>query len=108
MRLPGARWYGEQNRDDEKGLLQMVIYTVLPPEQVMGQEGEPPQYFTVDMGGRAFVMELVGGQARIVRLLSVDPRDYLRPEWQPGRMVGFTIPGTELPSRPSNPPCLPT
>ncbi|HHY44100.1 MAG TPA: hypothetical protein GX512_00105 [Firmicutes bacterium] len=81
----------------------MVIYTVLPPDEVMSTgEGEPPHYFTIDMDGRTFVMELADGHARIVRLLSTNPNDYLNPEWQPGKQVGFTIPGMTHPGR-SNP-----
>jgi hypothetical protein len=72
----------------------VVIYTVLPPDQVMGQgEREEPHYFTIEMDGKTFVMELVNGSARIVRLVSTNPSDYLNPEWQPGKQVGFTIPG---------------
>jgi len=48
------------------------------------------------------VMELADGHARIVRLLSTNPNDYLNPEWQPGKQVGFTIPGMTHPGR-SNP-----
>jgi hypothetical protein len=78
----------------------MVIYTVLPPEEVIKPgEGESPHYFTIDMDGRTFVMELVDGHARIVRLLSTNPSDYLNPEWQPGNKVGFTIPGIARPGR---------
>jgi hypothetical protein len=72
----------------------VVIYTVLPPDEVMRQgEAESPHYFTIQMDGRTFVMESVNGHARIVRLVSTNPADYLNPEWQPGKQVGFTIPG---------------
>jgi hypothetical protein len=77
----------------------MVIYTVYPPEVVL----EPPQteekrYFTVDFEGRTFLLELVDGQAQIVRLLSANPNDYLNPSWQPGTKFGFTLPGTQRPT----------
>ena len=73
----------------------MVIYTIYPPEVVMqAQKPDERHYFTVDFQGRTFVLELVDGQAQIVRLLSADPGDYLNPSWQPGTKIGFTIPGT--------------
>jgi len=68
----------------------MVIYTIYPPEVVL----EPPQseerkYLTVDCGGRILVLDVTDGQARVARLLSVDPSDYLNPAWQPGAVFGF-------------------
>ena len=42
-------------------------------------------------------MELLNGNARIVRLVSANPSDYLNPQWQPGSQVGFTIPGNQPP-----------
>lgn len=73
----------------------MVLYTIYPPEVVLqAAEESKPGYFTVDFEGRTFVLELVDGQARLVRLLSMDPSDYLNPLWQPGTKVGFTLPGT--------------
>lgn len=69
----------------------MVLYTIYPQE-VVYQVDEPKHYFTVDFEGRTFVMEFLDGQAQIVRLISSDPRDYLKPQWQPGSKVGFTIP----------------
>jgi hypothetical protein len=76
----------------------VVIYTIYPFEQVM-QESDPkaPHYFTIEMDGRTFVMELLNGNARIVRLVSANPSDYLNPQWQPGSQVGFTIPGNQPP-----------
>lgn len=71
----------------------MVIYTIYPAEYVL-QDISPDsrRYFTIDMDGRTFVMELCDGNARIVRLVSTNPNDYLNPRWQPGSQVGFTIP----------------
>lgn len=76
----------------------MVIYTIYPPDQVIQEPArEAPEYFTIEMDGRTFVMELCDGHARIVRLLSTNPNDYLNPQWQPGQKVGFTIPGATPP-----------
>lgn len=70
-----------------------MLYTIYPMELVF-QSAEEPHYFTVSLGHRTFVLETADGQARLVRLISSDPRDYLDPRWQPGTTVGFTIPGT--------------
>ena len=74
----------------------MVLYTIYPPEVVLQSAEESKlSYFSVDFEGRTFILELVDGQARLVRLISTNPNDYLRPEWQPGTKVGFTMPGTK-------------
>ncbi|MBE3519029.1 MAG: YlzJ-like family protein [Firmicutes bacterium] len=70
-----------------------MLYTIYPAE-VIFQAREEPHYFTVNLGPRTFVLEMTDGQARLVRLISSDPTDYLDPRWQPGTTVGFTIPGT--------------
>lgn len=71
----------------------MVIYSIYPPEIVLGQtEVSQPHYFTVEMDGKSFVLEMVDGQARIVRLLSTNPRDYMEPKYQPGTTFGFVSP----------------
>lgn len=73
----------------------MVLYTIYPPEVVLQPAAENrPDLFSVDFEGRTFILELVDGQARLVRLVSADPNDYLNPLWQPGTKVGFTLPGT--------------
>ncbi len=69
----------------------MVIYSIYPPEVVL-ETAEPfsRQFLTVELDGRTFVLEMVQGQARIVRLISANPSDYLRPEWQPGSSFKFS------------------
>ncbi len=70
----------------------MVLYTIYPQETIFQVE-EARNYLTVEVDNRVFVIELTDGQARIVRLISHDPRDYLNPHWQPGTKLNFTIPG---------------
>ncbi len=71
----------------------MVIYTIYPPETVLEARAEDKRhYFCVEYQGRTFVLELVDGQAQIVRLVSLDPKDYLNPSWQPGTTFGFAVP----------------
>jgi hypothetical protein len=70
-----------------------VIYTIYPPEIVLQSETEDKRrYFSVEHQGRTFVLELVDGQAQIVRLVSLNPKDYLNPSWQPGTKFSFTLP----------------
>jgi hypothetical protein len=69
----------------------MVLYTIYPHEVVF-QVDEQRDFLTVEVDSRVFVIELVNGQAQIVRLISHDPRDYLNPNWQPGTKLNFSIP----------------
>ena len=71
----------------------MVLYSIYPPEVVLAQAETPQRhYFTVEMDGKSFVLEMVNNQAQIVRLLSPNPRDYWNPKWQPGATFGFSSP----------------
>ncbi|MEX0974959.1 MAG: YlzJ-like family protein [Bacillota bacterium] len=73
----------------------MVLYTIYPLEIVLqSTQVENRNFFSVDFEGKTFVLEMVNGQAQIVRLVSPNPRDYLNPSWQPGTKFGFTVPGT--------------
>ncbi|MGE5578837.1 MAG: YlzJ-like family protein [Bacillota bacterium] len=68
----------------------MVLYSIYPPEVVLGQVENPePRFFTVELDGRTLVLEMKDGRAQIVRLLSTNPRDYLDSRWQPGQALGF-------------------
>jgi hypothetical protein len=74
----------------------MVLYTIYPPETVLGPaQADERHFFSIDFEGKTFVLEMVGGQAQIVRLVSPNPRDYLNPKWQPGTKFGLTVPGGE-------------
>ena len=53
----------------EGGSQAMVLYTIYPQEVVF-QVDEPRNYLTVEVDNRVFVIELVNGQAQIVRLIS--------------------------------------
>lgn len=66
----------------------MVLYTVVPIEDVLLQGVEPPPQAEVEWEGRRLVVEpLEGGVARVSRLISTDPMDYLNPRWQPGSFI---------------------
>lgn len=67
----------------------MILWTPLPAELVLdGLDAPPRPAMEVRSGGRLFVLQpITGTQARLVRLVSSDPADYLNPMFQPGRIV---------------------
>ena len=67
----------------------MILYTVLPIEDVLeGVEEDPVSTIELVMGGLALEVEPLGGfQARIVRVLSTNPNDFLLPHSQPGAII---------------------
>lgn len=69
----------------------MIIWTVMPEEMVLEniQVQQSPHYEEIEYGGTKLMVErMSSSQCRIVRILSSNPQDYLRPEFQPG--VVFT------------------
>lgn len=65
----------------------MLIYSVVPPEVVFGQDGaSPPVWEEVELagGGRVILRREPGGRAVVERVISTEPRDYLDPTLQPG------------------------
>lgn len=71
-------------------LLGVLLYTVLPLEQVLeGIEVVRPYREIVVRGVPALAEEIETGRGRLVRLLSTDPFDYLLPELAPGTEVKF-------------------
>jgi hypothetical protein len=70
----------------------MIIWTVLPEEIVLNDTlaQELPKLEEVDYGGTKLIVETMSpSQCRIVRILSSDPQDYLRPELQPGVVLTY-------------------
>ncbi|HHY36501.1 MAG TPA: hypothetical protein GX518_02285 [Firmicutes bacterium] len=72
----------------------MILYTTMPLETVyQGLEDMRPSYLEVELAGTTVVIEPISlEQGKIVRLLSTDPKDYLNPNLQPGRVINF-VPG---------------
>ncbi|GFN23794.1 MAG: YlzJ-like family protein [Thermoanaerobacteraceae bacterium] len=72
----------------------MVIYTPMIPELIWeGADGFRPSFQEIQVGRLTLLVEPLGfQQARVVRLLSTDPADYLYSPYQPGRVVSF-VPG---------------
>ncbi|MFC0215684.1 YlzJ-like family protein [Paenibacillus chartarius] len=67
----------------------MIMYTPIPLELVFdGVEDMKATAFEANVGGVQMMLEPCGErQARIVRLLSPNPQDYLKPEHAPGTIV---------------------
>lgn len=70
----------------------MLLYTIVPMESIFESETDNQEDFHDEIEiiqGRAslLIQSLAGGKYKITRLISTDPQDYLRPEWQPGRII---------------------
>jgi hypothetical protein len=71
-----------------------TLWTIVPPEWVFGEPGRSPETEEIEVGGARMVVTPLGrGQARVERLISPNPQDYLRPDWQPGSVVPYPPPG---------------
>lgn len=69
-----------------------MLFTVVPLEDVLeGIEDDPVPTVEMAVGGVTMELELEEDfQAKIVRVISTDPRDYLNPSFQPGSTIYWT------------------
>jgi hypothetical protein len=69
----------------------MTIYSIMPLETVMAGAGEQKfEYVEINLNGINMQVEMVGvNQAKIIRLLSCQPNDYLLPAYSPGSVIHF-------------------
>ncbi len=70
----------------------MILYTIVPVEAVLeGNDSFEPVYDELPWkdGGTLLVEQCGLKKARIVRLLSSNPADYLDPAVQPGSIIEF-------------------
>lgn len=69
----------------------MILYTPLPVEDVLrGFEKEAPELTEMSMGDARVLVQRTGINEGIIhRIISTEPKDYLRPELQPGSVVSF-------------------
>ncbi len=67
----------------------MVIYSILPPETIFGQEpsGSVTHEYALDRRGARILARLQDGMVIIERVSSTDPRHFLDPQCQPGAAV---------------------
>lgn len=68
-----------------------MLYTIMPLEAVMeGQESNLPTYTEMLCKNGTLIVEALSmNSARVVRLISSDPMDYLNPSMQPGSIINF-------------------
>ncbi|MHB9095456.1 MAG: YlzJ-like family protein [Eubacteriales bacterium] len=68
-----------------------IIYTPLPIELVLeGIEKDGQPYQELDVGGvKLLVEQQTMDKCRVVRVLSTNPMDYLKAEFQPGTELKF-------------------
>lgn len=64
-----------------------MLYTIVPYEEIFSGEYEPKLVEVVRGQMRLQVAPDGRGTARIVRVISSDPNDFLRPAYQPGEMI---------------------
>ncbi len=74
----------------------MMLYTIIPFEAIFDSETEsgPPESsadeVVIKQGSVSLLTQaLPGGQYKINRIISTDPEDYLKPEWQPGSIMSL-------------------
>lgn len=67
----------------------MIHDSLIPLELVFeGMETFEPNYMNVEIKGIQMQVEaLEAGKAKVIRLYSANPTDYLNPEWAPGSIV---------------------
>ena len=69
----------------------MIHYSVIPMEVIFeGYDSYAPQFVDIDQDGVKMQIEpLSGYQARIVRLYSCNPQDYLNEHYAPGNIISY-------------------
>ena len=69
----------------------MILYTAMPLEAVLeGMESYRPEHLELDHPrGKIIVERISPTQARVVRLISPCPQDYLDPKTQPGTIISL-------------------
>ncbi|MFC5448401.1 YlzJ-like family protein [Paenibacillus aestuarii] len=70
----------------------MIHYSIVPLEDIyQGMDSFAPNYMEITVQGVTMQVEPVGGfQARIVRLHSCNPQDYLNTRYAPGTMITYS------------------
>lgn len=68
-----------------------MFWTIMPLEIVFEGSDLPPLYVEIPWrnGGSLMVEEIGHNQARVVRLISTNPSDYLDPAVQPGSIIHY-------------------
>jgi len=69
-----------------------MIYSVIPTEELFfnGWEDTITPLTDLTVAGVMMQVEMLGdGTARIVRLISPNPFDYMNPAWMPGNIIRY-------------------
>jgi len=70
----------------------MVIYTLVPPELLIYDDSVKPQFKEIRIGEVALQIEdQKDGTAKVVRMISSNPQDYLDIKFQPGTVLNYTL-----------------
>lgn len=71
----------------------MIMYTPVPLEQVFdGIEEKVKPLMEMHLNGLMMQVEQVNeSEARIVRLISPNPQDYLNPKYAPGQLIKLQL-----------------
>lgn len=71
----------------------MIIYSPVPLEQIFaGIEDEVKPLKEMHVDGLIMQVEQVNeSEARIVRLISPNPQDYLNPKYTPGQLIKWQL-----------------
>lgn len=74
----------------------MMLYTIIPSEAIFDSATETSSVESaaaeveIKQGSVSLLAQpLPGGQYKINRIVSTDPQDYLKPEWQPGSIMSL-------------------
>lgn len=69
----------------------MLLYTIVPNESIFDSEIDyngGQQEMEIALGQASLLVQsLPGGRYKINRIISTDPQDFLKPEWQPGTIT---------------------
>lgn len=77
----------------------MLLWTIMPLESVFPAEPYQPDYEEITFGQSRVLMERLNArQCRVVRLITTEPGEYLRPELQPGTIISYASSPTSLSS----------
>jgi hypothetical protein len=70
----------------------MILYSIIPTEVIyQGFDQLNPQYEDIVMDGCSMQIERINeNQAKIVRLYSVNPQDYLNTQFSPGTILTYS------------------
>lgn len=71
----------------------MIYYTVVSADELFGEEEAERSLIPVVVNGCSMLVEPLGnGQARVERLLSTDPNQYMEMKFQPGSVINGVYP----------------